>query len=187
MISPNRIKRRRARGFSLTEVAIAIATVSVSLVALLGLVSVTLQTGKSSASETSMTTASHQALDVLRALPFGDIPYEEPPTQMPEPGSEEKATTPTILPTVYIAEDGQWLAPDRSKWPETQTDTTQPPEAVYKCVVTLEPDEATLTPPALSSTVTRVNLLRVQLALSPVVALPNSKPAVQIHATIPRP
>lgn len=180
MISPSHSKlRRRKWGFSLTEVAIAMATVSVSLVSLLGLVSVTLQTGKTSASETSMTTASHQALDILRARSFIEL--------RPKPADLD----PSTLPTVYIAEDGQWLAPDRTRWPIDREEVPVPAEAVYKCVVTLEPDVPSLTPEVhgqkLSSTDTRVNLLRVQLSLLPMVSPSNVKPAVQIHATIPRP
>ena len=62
-----------ARGFSLTEIAIALATVSVSLAALLGLVSVSIQTGQSSAQETCLASASRQALDALRSRNFEDL------------------------------------------------------------------------------------------------------------------
>jgi prepilin-type N-terminal cleavage/methylation domain-containing protein len=179
------IKRRR-RGFSLTEVAIAMAVISVSLVALLGLTATTLQTGKESAAETTLTTAAHEALDVLRAHTFATLPYSEP---SPAKDVAQTPTTPTVLPTIYVAADGQWLSPERAKWPLNPEGSVAPPDdAVFKCVATIEPEASTLTPKALSNTdsETSVNLLRVQLALSPIVAPASAKPTVLIHATIPR-
>lgn len=176
-------KQRATRGFSLTEIAIALATVSVSLVALLGLVSVSIQTGQSSAHETCLASASRQALDALRSRGFGDLPIETPH------GNETKAA---VLPTIYLSDDGQWLAPDRDKWPEANVETQRPLEAVYQCVVSIEPDAGTLTPkiPKIKDE-DRVNLLRVKLELGSVDSgrtTTNSTiaPAVLIHATLPR-
>lgn len=174
---------RRRRGFSLTEVAIAMAVISVSLVALLGLTSSSLQTSKESAAETSMTTAAREALDLLRSRSFKSLPYAEPDKEEPRP-----ATEPAILPTIYVAADGQWLGPDRSKWPLNPDELAEaPPDAAFKCVVTIQPDPFTLTPPVLSKTgETRVNLLQVQLAMSPAAAPSTAKPTMLIHATISR-
>jgi type II secretory pathway pseudopilin PulG len=178
-------RRRRKFGFSLTEVAIATGIVSVSLVSLLGLTSASLQTGKGAADETTMTTAGQEALDVLRARTFETLPYTEP---NPAKDVSQTVTAETELPTIYIAADGQWLSPDRTKWPVNPEAGSAPNDAVYKCVVTIEPEASTLTPRVLSNTDTEttVNLLRVQLALSPVQAPANAKPALLIHATIPR-
>lgn len=186
---PGLRKLRATRGFSLTEIAIALATVSVSLVALLGLVSVSIQTGQSSAQETCLASASRQALDALRAKGLDKLPFE-PPTTMNE-------TTPAVLPTIYLSDDGQWLAPDRDKWPEETAETQRPAEAVYQCVVEIEPDNLSLTSPKVMQDYTtdgekaRVNLLRVKLQLGTVENKSPSKnsataPAVLIHATLPR-
>ena len=179
---PKSRNHRRRLGFSLTEVAIAMAVISVSLRALLGLTSTSLQTGKASADETTMTTAAHEILDVLRARDFGTLPYLEPKGDATQP---EAAT----LPTVYVGVEGQWLTPKRDNWPQNSDSSAAPPDdALFKCVTTLEPDPTLLTPKKLSGTdtETRVNLLRVTLALSPITALPTAKPTVLIHATIPR-
>ena len=162
------------------------AVISVSLVALLGLTSTSLQTGKASADETTMTTAAHEALDVLRARDFATLPYIEP---APAKDVTQTETKPTVLPTIYVAADGQWLLPEKSKWPvNTEGTVTPPDDAIFKCVTTIEPEASTLTPKALSNTNTEtcVNLLRVQLALSPITAPEGAKPNVLIHATIPR-
>ena len=176
----------RRFGFSLTEVAIAMAVISISLVALLGLTSTTLQTGKVSADETTMTTAAHEVLDVLRSRDFGSLPYVEPKT---DKATTEPTTVPAVLPPVYIGVEGEWLSPERNKWPQnTDSDAAAPENALFKCVTTLEPEITLLTPKKLSGTdtETRVNLLRVTVALSRIAALPTAKPTVLIHATIPR-
>lgn len=186
---PGLRKLRATRGFSLTEIAIALATVSVSLVALLGLVSVSIQTGQSSAQETCLASASRQALDALRAKGLDNLPFDAP--------TVANETTPATLPTIYLSDDGQWLAPDRDKWPEEGVTTARPPEAVYQCVVEIEPDRLTLTSPKVMQDFStdgqkdRVNLLRVKLKLGTVENKPSSPnspsaPAVLIHATLPR-
>ncbi len=74
-------------------------------------------------------------------------------------------------------------------WPQnTDSDAAAPETALFKCVTTLEPEITLLTPKKLSGTdtETRVNLLRVTVALSRIAALPTAKPTVLIHATIPR-
>src|SRR5687768_9573707 len=90
--------RRGNRAFSLTEIAIAMATISFCLVALLGLVSASLKTGQASAQETSLASAGRQVLDALRSRAFADIPYAEPPRTT-------NVTEPTILPTIYLSEE----------------------------------------------------------------------------------
>jgi type II secretory pathway pseudopilin PulG len=181
-------KNRSIRAFSLTEIAIALATVSVSLVALLGLVSVSLKTGQSSAQETCLASASRQVLDALRSRDFEDLRTNEIFVEPPQTSDE---TQPTVLPTIYLSDDGQWLAPDRDKWPEPGKPTVQPANAVYQCVVEVEPDVNTLTSNKLTPhPPTRVNMLRVKLALGQVVPAnapsPSANSTVLIHATLPR-
>jgi hypothetical protein len=178
-------KRRGLSAFSLTEIAIALATVSVSLVALLGLVSVSLKTGQSSAQETSLASASRQVLDALRSRDFQALKDEQ---VFVEPAGDSDITQPTTLPTIYLSEDGQWLAPDRDKWPEPGKLTVQPAEAVYQCVVDIEPDADTLTSANLKPAPdSRVNMLRVKLALGSATGAPSpANSTVLIHATLPR-
>lgn len=183
-------KHQSVRGFSLTEIAIALGTISVSMVALLGLVSVSLQTGQSSAQETCLASASRQALDALRSRNFEDLRTNHAYT---EPAPASKETEATTLPTIYLSDDGQWLSPDRDEWPAANAETSPPPEAVYQCVVQVEPDPGTLTSPSLKLPInqTRVNLLRVKLELGPIsgraaVSTSAKPPTVLIHATLPR-
>ena len=184
----HQLKRiRTIRGFSLTEIAIAIATVSFSLAALLGLVSVSLKTGQGSEQETCLASASRQALDALRSRNFRDLPYTEPPRTA-------NVTEPTVLPTIYLSEEGQWLSPERNKWPVATNQNSIPPEAAYQCVVHIEPDAGTLTPPTLAKLppdATRVNLLRIKLELGTIAGSrisngSSTSPTVLIHASLPR-
>jgi uncharacterized protein (TIGR02598 family) len=59
--------------FSLVEIVLAIGIVSFALMAMLGLVSVSLQSDRSSASDTDLAALSQQVISTLRSQPFTNL------------------------------------------------------------------------------------------------------------------
>jgi len=63
----------QGNAFSLVEVVIAIGIVSFALLAMMGLASVSLQSERSSASDTDLAALSQQVFSRLRSLPFASL------------------------------------------------------------------------------------------------------------------
>lgn len=67
-------RKIRQLAFSLIEIVLAIGIISFSLLAMFGLVSVSLQSNRASASDTDLASMSRQVLATLRNLPFSSLP-----------------------------------------------------------------------------------------------------------------
>lgn len=175
---------RSKGGFSLVEITVAIGVIAFALVGLMGLLSASLNTGKASEDDTRYAAMSQQVLDMLRSSAFEEIPFVKSVTAL------ETAK----LPPVYFDNDGGWLSPDRSEWPELEAGIV-PTNAIYKCSVFVDVDSDTISPPIPNQpnqpAEQRINLLRVNIAFTPPNKNVESMEDVTakdpiIHATIPR-
>lgn len=168
-------------GFSLVEVVIALAVVTVSLVAIFGLLSTALRIKAVAARQTVMTAMTTQILSDMRSVPFSALwstvlwtgsPLT--PAINPEPLS---ATPPQTL--YYFTLEGLQV---------TTSNPATDPTTVYEAVITKIPDAATRVPSATNTGPYR--LLKLTLTFSwPVAANVDStkRPGQQIiYATIAR-
>jgi uncharacterized protein (TIGR02598 family) len=68
------MKAFRRRAFSLVEVVLAIGIVAFAITAMMGLLTVAMQSDKSSSSDTALAAMSRQVFNTLRALPYASLP-----------------------------------------------------------------------------------------------------------------
>ncbi len=68
------MKGTRLHGFSLVEVVIAIGIMAFAITAMIGLLSVAMQSDKSSGVDTAIAAMSQQVLGSLRAMPYVSLP-----------------------------------------------------------------------------------------------------------------
>ena len=73
MIARNRIRHARQRAFSLIEVVLALGITTVAIIAIIGLLSVSLQGSREASEDTSSSAILSQVVDGLRAEPFDDV------------------------------------------------------------------------------------------------------------------
>ncbi len=172
----------KKRAFSLVEVVIALAVVTVALIAIFGLLDTALRIKAVSTRQTVLTTMTTQILSEMRSVPFSALwsatlwtgtPLA--PAINPEPLS---ATPPATL-YYFNAEGLQVTTADPA------TDST----TVDECIVTKIPDTTTQVPNATNKG--PYQLLKLTLTFSwPVAAnrtTPASRPGQQIiYATIAR-
>lgn len=67
----------RCRGFTLTEVVLAIGIISFGIVAVIGLLSVSLEASRESSDDTRLAAMTTLVIDRLRSRPFADLPPAE--------------------------------------------------------------------------------------------------------------
>ncbi len=125
---------RRKGGFVLVEICVALAIIAFTVIVLIGLLSVGLQSDKSSRESMAITIMSQQVENGLRQMPFTNLPSVTSVT----------TTAPTTLQTIFFDANGTRL----------QTTTTTPPTdltlsaalsqgAVYQCQVAAQSDTQT--------------------------------------------
>lgn len=162
--------RRKSRGFSLVEVVLALGVAAFALMAVLGLLSVAINSGKEAADDTMLVSMSNNLLATWRGKPFAEIPLESNPAANLPPGT-------TVTTDIYFDENGVRLMDAAGN--DLERAPALAAGAIYKCKTKIQGDVPT-------ATGAQVNLLRIELcfqwpAMAPIP--PNQK---TVHASIAR-
>ncbi|HEX4084236.1 MAG TPA: hypothetical protein VHY22_04945 [Chthoniobacteraceae bacterium] len=164
--------RARGRaGFSLIEIALALGVIAFALVAIVGLMSVSMKTGRGATEDTLLSSMTGQVMSGLRSQHFVDASHPAG-TQgvLPDTAavSSSAAITATILPTMYFDNSGALLS--------SSSGAPAASGALYQCVATIQPDAATMGPPSANG-VQAINLVRVSLTFGwpPTANPPNER------------
>ena len=126
-------------GFSLIEVMLALAIVSIGMIAILGLLPSGLQSGRDAADNTMAATTVEYTFSALRASPFTQAPVCDAcnPVLLGQPLIENLATYNSSAPAVGPVSNGYDYAgsPTSNNWAS----------AYYKVILTYTPQSPTLT------------------------------------------
>ena len=161
---------KKARGgFSLVEVVLALGVIAIGVVALLGLLSISAGSSRSSDQATVIASISRQVLAEMRGMPFASLPVKttlwpvEPTTtdRLPVEPGDPTPPPPTYIANLYFDNEGRRA--------------TAATEAFYRCRVKMMPDPKTMTFSTTATVIARTNLYRVMLEFS---RTQGSQPAV---------
>ena len=152
-------------GFSLVEVALALGVVAFALVAIVGLMSISMKSGKDSMDDTLLSAMTTAAISGLRAQHFIDATHLAGASGVLPGTAATSSTAATVLPIEYFDDSGTLLSSASN--------------ALYQCTMTLQPDGATAGAPDANGN-QAVNMVRVSLAFAWPIAAAGNLPNVRI-------